>query len=258
MTSHNHILFLGTGTSMGIPMIGCSCAVCLSADSADKRLRTSAMIGINGINLLIDIGPDFRFQMLRNKIHDLSGILLTHDHRDHVAGLDDLRAFNFTHNKSYPIYCNEATLKGVKDQFGFIFENSTYNSKAQFDIHLISKDERFNIDDIEVQPIEVIHGKQAILGYRILSLTYITDASHIEETELEKIKGTEILVLNALRLQPHPTHFSLHRALEIIEIVQPQKTYLTHISHHLGLHAVISNTLPENVFLAYDGLRVPF
>lgn len=258
MTSHNHILFLGTGTSVGIPMIGCTCEVCVSADPADKRLRTSAIIAINGINLLIDIGPDFRFQMLRSKIHNLSGILLTHDHRDHVAGLDDLRAFNFIHNKSYPIYCNEATLKGVREQFGFIFDNVSYNSKAQFDIHLISKDARFTVEDIEVQPIEVIHGKQAILGYRLLSLTYITDASHIEETELEKMKGTEILVLNALRLQPHPTHFSLHRALEIIEIIQPKQTYLTHISHHMGLHASISSTLPENVFLAYDGLSVPF
>lgn len=258
MTSHNHILFLGTGTSVGIPMIGCTCEVCLSSDVLDKRLRTSAMVFVNGLSLLIDIGPDFRYQMLRNKIQDLSAILLTHDHRDHVAGLDDLRAFNFTHNKSYPIYCNEATLKGVREQFGFIFENTSYNSKAQFDIHLISKDERFNIEDLEVQPIEVIHGKQAILGYRMLSLTYITDASHIDETELEKIKGTEILVLNALRLEPHPTHFSLHRALEIIDLLQPKQTYLTHISHHMGKHADISKTLPENVFLAYDGLSVPF
>ena len=258
MTSPNSILFLGTGTSVGIPMVGCTCKVCLSSDHKDNRLRTSALVRIQNKNIQIDIGPDFRYQMLRNNILDLTAILLTHDHRDHVAGLDDLRAFNFIHEKKYDIYANSETIEGVKAQFGFIFTNQLYKSKAQFELIDIEKYKPFEIENITIVPIEITHGTQSILGFRFNELTYITDASKIDAIALEKIKGTKILVLNALRETVHPTHFSLSQALEIIDIIKPEKTYLTHISHHLGLHLDISKKLPANVFLAYDQLEVSF
>ncbi len=258
MNQKNNILFLGTGTSTGVPMIGCHCDVCNSVDSKDKRWRTSAAVQYQGLKFQIDIGPDFRAQMLYHDMRDFDALLLTHEHRDHVAGFDDIRALNVMNQKRYPIYASKLCFDNTLEQFPYIAKNPNYDLVPKFDFHEINAEESFKVEGVEIIPIGIIHGKLPILGFRFGALTYITDASFIADEEISKIKGTKILVINALRYEKHATHFTVDEALECINKIQPEQAYLLHFSHQIGKHEEVSRKLPHNVFMAYDGLRVEF
>lgn len=249
------LTFLGTGTSQGVPVIGCDCEVCISTDPRDKRLRTSALIRYKGKTICIDSGPDFRQQMLRENVQNLDAILYTHEHKDHIAGTDDVRAFNFRQKKAMPMYCSERVLEGFKKEFHYVFSGTNYPGIPQFNIQLIDKDP-FYFEDIEITPIEVLHYKLPVTGFRIGDLTYITDASFISDEEFKKIEGTKVLVVNALRKTKHISHFNLEEAIAFINRVKPEKAYLTHISHYFGKHEEEQAQLPENVLIAYDGLKI--
>lgn len=249
------ITFLGTGTSTGVPVVACDCEVCMSQDKKDHRLRTSALINVNGENFVIDCGPDFRYQMIRENVEDIKAIIFTHGHRDHIAGLDDVRAFNYVLNKTVDIYANQEVLDAIKREFPYIFTEKRFFSAPQLDFHVISN-QSFKIDNLVIEPIEVLHHKLTVFGFRIGGLSYITDASYISDIEKEKLNGTEVLVINALRKSKHISHFSLSEAINIIDEVNPREAYITHISHFLGLHEKVQQTLPDNVFLAFDGLSV--
>ncbi|MFK8039162.1 MAG: MBL fold metallo-hydrolase [Crocinitomicaceae bacterium] len=255
MINDKQITFLGTGTSQGVPVIACNCSVCLSENSKDKRLRTSIMINYNGKNIVIDTGPDFRQQMLRENVTHLESVLFTHEHKDHIAGMDDIRAFNYRSKQDMPIYATEQVQVGLKREFHYVFADFQYPGIPKVVVNTITT-EPFELFGKIVQPIEVMHYKLPVLGFRIDDFTYITDANFISPEEKEKIKGTEILVLNALRQEPHISHFTLAEALELIAEIKPKKAYLTHISHLLGSHNMVSETLPDNVELAYDGLTI--
>jgi len=248
------LTFLGTGTSQGVPVITCKCEICNSENPKDKRLRTSALIQSDQCNLVIDSGPDFRYQMLRSGLQKLDAILFTHQHRDHIAGLDDVRSFNFKQKKAMPVYGNEHVIDQIKQEFHYVFE-SKYPGIPQLEIHHIDR-QPFSIDELTITPIEVLHHRLPVFGFRIQDLTYITDANTIPENEYKKIYGTKVLVLNALQKDDHISHFTLEEALKVIEIIQPESAYLTHISHNMGLHNIVSQELPSNVFLAYDGLSI--
>lgn len=249
------ITFLGTGTSAGVPMPACDCEVCKSTDPKDKRLRCSILIEYKNKNIVIDAGPDFRYQMLRAGVKKIDAIVFTHEHRDHTAGLDDIRAYNFIQNQPIRVYLHERIKKVFHLQFNYIFDSPNYPGIPQIDWHII-ENKPFFIDDIEFNPIEVLHYKLPVLGFRIDNFTYITDANYISDIELEKVKGTEIMVLNALRHEAHISHFTLNEALEVIGKINPKKAYLTHMSHQMGLHASESLKLPENVQFAYDCLEI--
>ncbi len=249
------ITFLGTGTSQGIPVIGCTHEVCLSDDPKDNRLRSSVLLEWNDKKYVIDCGPDFRQQMIRAGVSRLDGILFTHFHADHTAGLDDTRPFTQRYGK-LPIYGKKDVIDNLIKRFDYIFETrNKYYGAPDLDINIIDN-ELFRLKDTGIIPIEVKHGKLLILGFRIMNFAYITDAKKISDKEKKKLKGVEILVVNALRKEPHPTHYNLEEALQLISEIKPQKAYLTHISHRMGLHAEVSMVLPENVFLAYDGLQL--
>lgn len=248
------VTFLGTGTSQGVPMIGCQCEVCRSLDFRDKRLRTSAHVLADGLSLVIDTGPDFRQQMLTSRIVRLNAALFTHEHKDHTAGLDDIRAFNYIQKEQLPIYADGRTLARLRSDFDYAFDN-LYPGVPQIDFRVF-ENEPFMIDGTKIIPVRVMHHKMPIYGFRINDFTYITDAKSIEDGEIAKIKGTKVLALNALRIEKHISHFSLEEALQMIERIGPEKAYLTHISHRLGLHKEVESRLPENVFLAYDGLKL--
>lgn len=250
------LTFLGTGTSQGVPVIACECDVCISLDPKDKRLRTSAMISYRGKNIVIDSGPDFRQQMLREKVMDIEAILYTHEHKDHVAGMDDVRAFNFKHKKDMPVYVDEAVENALKREFPYVFANLSYPGIPKVAIHRIDKNTKFERIGLQITPIEVMHYKLPVLGYRFGDICYITDANFIAEEEKEKIKGSKILVLNALQRETHISHFTLQEALDLIKELKPERAYLTHVSHRMGKHEELSKLLPDNVFFAYDGLKV--
>ncbi len=251
------ITFLGTGTSQGVPLIGCKCAVCTSTNVLDKRLRTSLLVETKSTTIVIDTGPDFRQQMLRQKVKNLSAVLFTHSHKDHVAGLDDIRAFNYILQKPIDVYANKATQKELKREFPYIFNGTNYPGIPQINMHTISKKNSFTIGDIFIEPIEVIHYKLPVLGFRINKVfTYITDANYISDVEIEKIIGTEVLVLNALRHEQHVSHFSLSEAIVMAENIGARATYFTHISHQLGKHQAINKMLPKHMQLAHDGLQI--
>ncbi len=249
------VTFLGTGTSQGMPVIACNCEVCLSKDSKDNRLRSSVMLTINEKNYVIDTGPDFRQQMLREKVQTLSAILFTHEHKDHVAGMDDVRAFNFKENRDMEVYCTREVESALKREFSYVFNENPYPGIPKVNINTLVNSPFF-VDEIEIMPIEVMHYKMPVFGYRIGDFTYITDAKTISEREKEKVKGTKILVVNALRKTEHLSHFNLEQALEFIEEIKPEKAYLTHISHLLGFHEEVSKELPPHVEIAYDGLAI--
>ncbi|MFI3322197.1 MAG: MBL fold metallo-hydrolase [Rikenellaceae bacterium] len=252
----NSITFLGTGSSQGVPMIGCNCEVCRSTDYRDKRLRSSVMIKIGDkATIIIDSGMDFRWQMLRENIKKIDGIVFTHSHKDHIGGLDDVRAFNYFQKKDVDIYGEERVNKILLKDYDYAFSDHHYPGIPEIAMHTIST-ETFTISGVKIEPIRVYHARLPILGFKIENICYITDANRIEDSEIEKIKGVEILVLNALRLQSHISHFSLNEALEMVEKIAPKRTYLTHCSHQLGRYEQIAPQLPENVFLAYDGLKV--
>jgi phosphoribosyl 1,2-cyclic phosphate phosphodiesterase len=250
--------FLGTGTSQGIPVIGCDCAVCTSQDVRDKRLRTAAMLTVNDKNYVIDTGPDFRQQMLCEKVQSLESVLFTHEHNDHIIGLDDVRPFNFKQQKDMPLYLSHRVGEQLKIRFSYAFAENPYPGSPRLQLIEIDKTNTFQLEDMTVQPIEVMHGKLPILGFRFDTLTYITDCKTIEYKEWKKIVGTSILVLNALHHTAHHSHLSLSEALAMIAELQPERAYLMHIAHRMGKHSEVQATLPENVFLAYDGLKIHF
>ncbi len=252
------LFFLGTGTSQGVPVIACNCAVCRSEDKHDKHLRTSALIETDsGKNILIDIGPDFREQMLRAHVTHLDSILITHAHRDHVGGLDDIRPFNWTQRKKMEIYCNREAREAIERDYHYIFAPHEFPGLPEANMHEIAGDEPVMVAaGEEVMPIKAMHKDLPVLGYRIGRLAYITDANHIEPKEIDKLRGVDTLVINALRRQKHFSHFCLSESLEIIRAVSPRVAYLTHVSHEMGLYAETEKELPENVHLAYDNLQV--
>lgn len=254
------LTFLGTGTSQGVPVIGCNCDVCRSEDRRDRRLRTSAMVEIGDLRLVIDAGPDFRYQMLREGVTRLDAILLTHQHKDHTAGIDDVRAFNFV---DYPtirtmhIYGNEPTIERVKMEYDYAFAENKYRGVPVIELHTIDEQQTLNIGGVDITPIIGEHSKRfRSVGYRIGDMAYITDFSHIDPAEEAKLQGVKIMVINALRWEPHDSHFSVAEAIEIINRIRPERAYLTHMSHGIGLYAEASKRLPEGVEFAYDGLVV--
>jgi len=249
------VVLLGTGTSQGVPIIGCDCEVCRSLDYRDKRLRTSAFIEVDGKHLLIDTGPDFRQQMLRESISRLDAVLFTHAHRDHTGGLDDIRAFNFMQEMDMPTYATPEVLGQLQADFAYIFEKHAYFGLPRLELHEIG-DGPFLVKGVSVTPLPVMHLRLPVTGFRIGNFSYITDANHIPDATLELLKGTSVLVLNALQIAEHLSHFNLEQALQMIDIIKPQRAYLTHISHKLGLHSKIEKLLPSNVQLAYDGLEM--
>jgi phosphoribosyl 1,2-cyclic phosphate phosphodiesterase len=249
------ITFLGTGTSQGVPVIACDCAICTSSDPRDNRLRTSIMLSSETKNIVIDSGPDFRQQLLREKVKSLNAVLFTHEHKDHIAGLDDIRAFNYFQNEKMQVFCTDVVEFALKREFSYAFSDYKYPGIPEIALNRI-ENAPFEIHGIPFLPIKVLHLKMVVFGYRIGDFTYITDANFISDEEKKKIKGTKTLVLNALRREKHPSHFTLEEALELVNELEPEVTYFTHISHQLGLHEEVQAELPPNVFLAYDGLQL--
>lgn len=246
---------MGTGTSQGVPVIACNCNVCQSTDLRDKRLRTSIHIQHKNSSFVIDSGPDFRQQMLRAQIKNLTALIFTHEHKDHVAGMDDIRAFNYVLQKKIDIYATLRVQEALVREFPYVFHDFKYPGVPE--VNMITIDEHpFNIEGLEFIPIEVLHYKLPVNAYRVGDFTYITDANFISEKEKEKIKGSRIVVINALRREKHVSHFNLEEALELIKELKPEKAYLTHISHQLGKHSDVEKELPSNVFLAYDGFEI--
>jgi len=250
------LTFLGTGTSQGVPVIGCKCDVCQSADPRDQRLRTSAMVEVDGQTLVIDTGPDFRQQMLRANPKTVDAVLFTHEHKDHIAGLDDIRAYNFISGEPANIYATAQVQAALKREYHYAFSGDKYPGIPEFRLHDIRAEEPFRVGPTLITPIEVIHYFLPVLGFRIGDVAYITDAKTIAPAELKKLHDLDVLVLNALRQEPHISHFNLEEALELVKELKPKRAYFTHISHLLGLHADVSAGLPKGVFLAEDGLVV--
>lgn len=249
------ITFLGTGTSQGVPVIACGCEICTSTDANDKRLRTSVLIEAEDKTIVIDSGPDFRYQMLRAGVKHLDAIVYTHEHKDHIAGMDDIRAFNYFQNSPVNIYADFRVQRALIREFPYVFDGTGYPGIPQVVVHPIDLTP-FNIGSVKFTPVEVLHYRLPVLGFRINDFTYITDAKTIAESEKEKIKGSKILVINALQKQTHISHFTLNEAIDLALEIGAEETYLTHISHRLGKHQEISKELPPNIFLAYDGLRI--
>ena len=253
----NQIIFLGTGTSQGVPVIGCTHEVCLSNDPKDKRLRASAVIQYQGLNLLIDCGPDFRQQMLRENLDHIDAILITHEHNDHIIGLDDVRPLNFKTGKEMRVYALPRVLNEITNRFPYAFGENKYPGAPGFE--LIPIHDRFRIKDVEIIPLEVLHGKLPILGFRIGNLAYLTDMNFIPESTIDQLNGLDVLVIDALRKSPeHHSHLTLNQAMAYAEKLKPKQTYFIHMSHHMGFHKSLNAELPKDMQLAYDGLKVNF
>lgn len=249
------VIFLGTGTSQGIPVIGSDHPVCQSKDPKDKRLRVSCLVQVDDLNILIDCGPDFRQQMLTNDIRRIDAILYTHEHSDHTVGMDDIRPYFFRQG-DIPIYAHERVMTSLQKRFDYIFASENkYPGAPSVQEHVISN-ALFNVKGVNIMPVNVMHNRVQVFGFRIRDFAYITDAKTIEEEEAEKLKGVDVLVLNALRKEPHHSHFNLEEALAFIQKIKPKQAYLTHISHHFGFHEEVQAELPSNVFLAYDNLKI--
>ncbi|MGB4398588.1 MAG: MBL fold metallo-hydrolase [Daejeonella sp.] len=250
------VTFLGTGTSQGVPVIACDCEVCMSKDSHDKRLRVSVLIEIEGKSLVIDAGPDFRYQMLRAGVKHLDAILFTHEHKDHVAGLDDVRAFNHKQQTEIDVYADARVLAALRQEFHYIFSGANYPGIPRLELHKISADQNFTVAGIEVIPVTVMHYKLPVFGYRIGDFTYITDAKTIDAENIDRMRGSKVVVINALQKENHISHLTLEEAVSLAEEIGAEQTYFTHISHRLGTHKKISSELPPGVYLAYDGLQL--
>lgn len=251
------ITFLGTGTSQGVPVIACDCNICLSSDVKDKRLRTSVLLETDETTMVIDAGPDFRQQMLREHVTRLDAILLTHEHKDHIAGLDDVRAFNYKSKDAIDIYSEERVQKVLKKEYSYVFSEYQYPGIPKMRLNPISE-QVFNVMSIKITPVRVFHYRLPVYGFRIGNFAYITDANYIPEESKEKLYGVKYLVINALRKEKHISHFSLREALDLIREISPKKAFITHISYQMGLHREVSKELPSGVMLAYDGLSMTF
>ena len=258
-TPNIQLTFLGTGTSQGVPLIGCECSVCRSTDARDNRLRTSAMVEVGDKRFIIDAGPDFRQQLLREGVRNISAILLTHKHKDHIGGIDDVRALNFV---DYPtaihtvhIYATQDTAACVRKDFDYAFAENPYRGVPKIQLHEFGND-TFEVDGVEITPVKAMHSCFEVMGFRIGALAYLTDIKEICDEELNKLRGVEVLVINALRWKHHDSHLSVEEALQIIEKVAPKRAYLTHMSHDIGLHSEAEKRLPDGVYLAYDRLKI--
>lgn len=249
------VFFLGTGTSQGVPVLGCDCDVCYSNDKKDHRLRSSVLINYKRKNIIIDTGPDFRQQMLRHNTSKLDAILYTHEHKDHLGGLDDIRPLNFLNKQSIPVYCSYNVKQALQQVYPYIFTKKQYPGLPQIEVNIINN-KNFKINDIEVIPILGLHHKLPVHGFRISDFTYLTDFSFISDEEKQKIRNSKVLVVNGLRIEKHFSHFNLEEALDLISDVKPKMAYIIHISHLLGKHKNISNILPKNVKLSFDGLSL--
>lgn len=249
------ITFLGTGTSQGVPVIACECPTCMSTDPHDNRLRTSLLLESDGVTLLFDAGPDFRQQMLREKVRKVDAILITHEHKDHIAGMDDVRAFNYKSQDAVDIYAEERVQKAIKKEFSYVFSEYQYPGIPRMRLNDIP-DYSFILKGMVVTPVRVRHMNMEIYGFRIGDFAYITDANYIPEQSKEKLFGVKYLVINALRKEKHISHFSLREAIDFIREISPRKAFITHISHQMGLHKDVSEELPPGIMLAYDGLSL--
>ena len=250
------LTFLGTGTSQGVPVIGCECEVCHSNDPRDNRLRNAALVEINDKAFAIDCGPDFRQQMLREKVTKLDAILITHEHTDHIIGLDDIRAFNFRSKKDMPVFASQNSAIALKKRFDYIFAKSPYPGAPCVNLNLIKKEQPFEVADYPVIPIEVMHGKMPVLGFRFGDFAYITDIKTIVAEELEKLKNLDVLAISSLQESQHHSHMTLAETLDLVEKIKPKQTYLTHISHKMGKQSDFEKRLPDGVAFAYDGLKI--
>lgn len=251
-----NVTFLGTGTSGGIPVLTCNCQVCNSLDFRDKRLRASVWIEVDGKSFVIDTGPDFRQQALRERISHIDAILYTHEHKDHTAGMDDIRPYNYLHGiKHLNLYARPSVGKQLQKEFYYAFQETKYPGVPLINLYAIENQD-FIVEGIRITPIEVLHHRLPVFGFRIKNFTYITDVNYISDAELEKVYGTEVLVLGALQREKHISHFTLNEAIEVAQKVGAKTTYFTHISHKMGLHADVLKELPENITLAYDGLKI--
>ncbi len=249
------VTFLGTGTSQGVPVIGCTCEVCRSLDFRDKRLRTSILIEVAEQTFVIDTGPDFRQQMLREQVRRIDAVIFTHAHRDHTAGLDDVRAYNFLQQMDMPIYGTAQVLEQLKVEYAYAFASEYYPGIPRLDLNVIDGED-FSVNGVSFTPLPVMHLHLPVLGFRVGNFSYITDAKSIPDETIAKLAGTEVLVLNALQREQHISHLNLSEALEMVETIRPRLTYFTHISHKMGLHADVEKELPDHVSLAFDGLQI--
>ncbi len=250
------VTFLGTGTSQGIPLIACNCRVCASVNLHDNRLRSSVLIQKEGTTVVIDTGPDFRQQMLREKVLSLDAVLYTHEHKDHIAGMDDVRGFNYILKRPMDIYCTPSVLNALKREFYYVFSEDKYPGIPEINVNTLVNLLPFKIKGLLFTPVQCMHARMPVLGFRVDDFAYITDANYISDQEKEKLKGLKVIVLNALRNEPHLSHFTLAEAINLVEELKPEKAYFTHISHQLGLHEEVNLKLPQNCSLAYDGLKI--
>ena len=249
------ITLLGTGTSQGIPVIGCECEACLSNDTRDDRLRSGILVQSKSINILVDTGPDLRQQLLKTAIKHVDGVLYTHEHNDHVIGLDDIRPFNFIQRKDIPCYGLPRVLKDIESRFAYVFAKNPYPGAPRATLNPIEPGKSIYIGDLEILPIEVMHGSLPIVGYRFGDFAFITDVSFISEESKNFLKGSKVIVISALRKSPHHSHFTLNEAVEVVKELKIEKAYLTHISHMMGITTEWEKELPDNIFPAYDGLE---
>lgn len=255
MNNGLEVIILGSGTSQGVPVVGCTCRVCQSDDAPDKRLRTSILVQNHDTVVVIDAGPDFRQQMLREHVSRLDAVVITHNHKDHTGGIDDVRAYNWIQKKPMDIHARQQVLEAIKRDYFYAFEEKKYPGAPDIRLHEIDGGP-FSIGALPFLPIDALHHQMPVYGFRIGDFSYLTDANTIEPKELEKMKGSRVVLLNALRKEKHISHFNLDEAIDIIRYLGPEKGYLTHISHQMGLYREVSKELPENIFLAYDGLKI--